>query len=751
MGAGRKTQTHSLKENSQSLISKNSSTTARNLRKSELRGVIFGCKHHTIKECLSKQLFGLPALHFSYIRNISVGLPLFLFNYSDRRLHGIFEAASPGQMNINPYAWTDGSESTPFPAQVKIRIRKQCQPLLEDQFKPIIAENYYEQRLFWFELDQEQTDKLISLFSASSVIVSTSLPSNTQKWSSPFKSVQESGNIGTPSLECNAHPGQARVEWESWDAPGLCRVPALIGEGVAEREKRDCGPSYPSPKKWSDLFRASNTHATHKLECDARPDQASEESESWDAPCLWAVENLIGKDEETTDEVASEIDYNEQLHFNPSVDCSSNLAMMKEMSSEHKYAEDTGMHYNEHLHLKPSVDCSSNLAMTKEKSSEHKHAEDTGLHGILTFQKHKMSSDDTYIPEASRTLETKSSEFQSIVAKLLQEVSELKLFQLKQSEKINSLELYLGELKDRCGLVTVEEFKSCDEPPSELDEKVLIVGGYDGSMWLSAVDSYSPSYDLMESLSPMNFARSSAAAAKLNGEVYLLGGVFGECWNDTVESYNPISNQWVSRPPLNQKKGGLAGVSLNEKIFAIGGGIGVEFFSEVHVFYPDEGRWIPTQSMLKKRYLTAAAEINGAIYVAGGYDGKDYLNSVERFDPREQSWTRLKNMSERRGSHSLSMLNEKLYAIGGYDGANELSSVEVLDPRVGFWMKGEPMKETRKYAGAVVIGDSIYVMGGVNEELKILHTVECYKEGNGWQLTKLRGVGKRCSFSAVLL
>ncbi|KAK7851717.1 b2 protein [Quercus suber] len=725
MGAGRKTQTHTLKENSQSLISKNSSTTARNLRKSELRGVIFGCKHHTIKECLSKQLFGLPALHFPYIRNISAGLPLFLFNYSDRRLHGIFEAASPGQMNINPYAWTDGSESTPFPAQVKIRIRKQCQPLLEDQFKPIIAENYYEQRLFWFELDQEQTDKLISLFSASSVTVSTSLPSNTQKWSSPFKTVQESGNFRTPSLECNAHPGQARVEWESWDAPGLCRVPALIGE-------LESGPSYPSPKKWSDLFRASNTHSTGKvqeaatietpaLECNARPDQASEESESWDAPCLWAVENLIGKDEETTDEFVSEIDYNEQLHFNPRVDCSSNLAMTKEMSSEHMHAEDTGMHYNEHLHLKPSVDCSSNLAVTKEMSSEHKHAEDSGLHGTLTFQKHKMSSDDTYIPEASRTLETKSSEFQSIVAKVLQEVSELKLFQLKQSEKINSLELYLAELKDRCGLVTEEEFKSCDEPPSELDEKVLIVGGYNGSMWLSAVDSYSPSYDLMESLSPMNFARSSAAAAKLNGEVYLLGGVYGECWNDTVwflcevESYNPISNQWVSRPPLNQKKGGLAGVSLNEKIFAIGGGIGVEFFSEVHVFYPDEG------------------------------------SSVERFDPREQSWTRLKNMSERRGSHSLSMLNEKLYAIGGYDGANELSSVEVLDPRVGFWMKGEPMKETRKYAGAVVIGDSIYVMGGVNEELKLLHTVECYKEGNGWQLTKLRGVGKRCSFSAVLL
>ena len=34
-------------------------------------------------------------------------------------MHGIFEAASPGQMNINPYGWTtDGAERTLYPAQV---------------------------------------------------------------------------------------------------------------------------------------------------------------------------------------------------------------------------------------------------------------------------------------------------------------------------------------------------------------------------------------------------------------------------------------------------------------------------------------------------------------------------------------------------------------------------------------------------------------------------------------------------------
>lgn len=36
----------------------NCSVTARNLRKSDLAGVIFGCKHGTIKDCLKEYLFG---------------------------------------------------------------------------------------------------------------------------------------------------------------------------------------------------------------------------------------------------------------------------------------------------------------------------------------------------------------------------------------------------------------------------------------------------------------------------------------------------------------------------------------------------------------------------------------------------------------------------------------------------------------------------------------------------------------------
>lgn len=70
-------------------------------------------------------LTGLPTNHFSYVKNIDPGLPIFLFNYSDRKLHGIFEASSKGKMYIDPYAWIDDNsdlDRTQYPAQVSLVI-----------------------------------------------------------------------------------------------------------------------------------------------------------------------------------------------------------------------------------------------------------------------------------------------------------------------------------------------------------------------------------------------------------------------------------------------------------------------------------------------------------------------------------------------------------------------------------------------------------------------------------------------------
>ena len=72
------------------------------------------------KDCLTFfRLIGLPSGHFKYVKNVKPSMPLFLFNYSDRKMHGIFEAACAGQLNIDQFAWSDdGRIKTQFPAQV---------------------------------------------------------------------------------------------------------------------------------------------------------------------------------------------------------------------------------------------------------------------------------------------------------------------------------------------------------------------------------------------------------------------------------------------------------------------------------------------------------------------------------------------------------------------------------------------------------------------------------------------------------
>ncbi|GAB2223901.1 hypothetical protein Droror1_Dr00004646 [Drosera rotundifolia] len=187
MGRGRTKIKLTLQEKSAPQWTPNCSISARNLSKSELGGVIFGCTRATYNECILKQLFGLPAPHFPYVKNVTLSMPLFLFNYSDRKLHGIFEAAGPGQMNIDTSAWTlDGSKKTSFPAQVRVKVRIQCASLSEDQFGPIITGNYYEHNHFWFELDKKQTQQLISLFSQSPVNHIASAPKRAANWGSFF-------------------------------------------------------------------------------------------------------------------------------------------------------------------------------------------------------------------------------------------------------------------------------------------------------------------------------------------------------------------------------------------------------------------------------------------------------------------------------------------------------------------------------------------------------------------------------------
>ncbi|KAF9616412.1 hypothetical protein IFM89_029666 [Coptis chinensis] len=153
--------------NSKSAVDKRFKTLppSESLPRSEIiGGYIFVCNNDTMQENLQRQLFGLPPRYRDSVRVITPGLPLFLYNYSNHQLHGVFEASSFGGANIDPTAWGDKKcpGESRFPAQVKVVTRKICNPLEEDSFRPIL--HHYDGPKFRLELSVPEALALLDVF-----------------------------------------------------------------------------------------------------------------------------------------------------------------------------------------------------------------------------------------------------------------------------------------------------------------------------------------------------------------------------------------------------------------------------------------------------------------------------------------------------------------------------------------------------------------------------------------------------------
>ncbi|KAG9438968.1 hypothetical protein H6P81_019133 [Aristolochia fimbriata] len=130
----------------------------------DLAGAIFMCNCETKKECLERKLFGLPLSQSSLVRELKIGMMLFLFEYGKRELYGVYEATSDGGCNIEPYAFTSSGKA--FGAQIRFKTLWSCHPMSEPEFCDAIKDNYYTSNKFKFSLSLEQVKDLLRLFSS---------------------------------------------------------------------------------------------------------------------------------------------------------------------------------------------------------------------------------------------------------------------------------------------------------------------------------------------------------------------------------------------------------------------------------------------------------------------------------------------------------------------------------------------------------------------------------------------------------
>ena len=785
---------------------------ARNLPVQDLGAVIFGCTNNTIAECHSRQLFGLPKAHLSYVHNIKEGLPLFLFNYDDRRLHGVYEAASNGKFCPESNAWTNnGYEKTSYPAQVAMRMRMWCVPLEESKFRNAIIGNYYQKtptvygqkpHFFRFELDHAQTRALMAMFTPS--------PSPIKFWTPPVSQpgAQHVSEPTPPPVWVQKFEGNNELKAEKVlvSYADAVKQSKFEVEGVGLRDVDDgrnnewnnernnewnnewnnernnewnnewnnernneLKPEKVLPEKglvsYADMVKQNKFEVEGVGMADVDNGHASSSKESSngfddldckETPPEWEDHALFSKGVEVQQQQQSAQQENE-LSFTLVLEKLKALSV-QQLSSEF-YANGAGtegidaygckdMQEVKGTFLEGHCGLPENLDTEVDQLAwEHSSLLLQGL-DYESYSEAKLIDVVKGLSERIETMEKKQiisnkevKCLQGVNDRLLKRVVELKNTVKNLNSKIDPLSLddSLNQFVEEC---------------LGSEDVIYLIGGFDGISFLSSLDSFSPSLDILTPLKPMTAGKSYTSAVALDGKIFVLGGGDGACWFDTVDCYDRRRDDWTPCPALTHGKGSLAGVGLHGKIYAFGGGDGICCFSDMEVFDPAQGKWTKSHPMLEKRFSLAGTELNGVIYAVGGFNGVRYLSSAERLDPREPNWKMLPAMSTVRGCHTVAVLDEKIYVMGGYDAdaGAMVSTVEVYEPRMPSWVMVEPMNYTRGYHSSAVLGGSIFTLGGVKGEADtILDVVERYKEGCGWVNTGMKSTGSRCYCSAIVL
>ncbi|KAG8084909.1 hypothetical protein GUJ93_ZPchr0010g7247 [Zizania palustris] len=564
----------------------------------------------------------LPSIHYSYVRNVKPGLPLFLFNYSDRRLHGIFEAASPGQMCIYPYAWShDGSLKTPFPAQVRIYTRTPYPPLLESQFRAVLSDNYYNHHHFYFELDHVQTkDNWADSDADNGSISTTSAEKESEDLVSDWEDLDDNVDLhsnsdkisqnssydtvakGMELMECShpvVNPVNGEINTSGGDMllnshdvhSGTVSFDGSESEVQNKPDSVRLQPERPSILlKLKELFVLrqqaelsdqnliySNTdqHVPEETQIVASlssPDHHVPEETQVHAGLSWPEKHVPEETQVNASFSLPDQHLPEETQFNASLSC-----------PNHDVPEETQViacisSPDQHV-TQSNVSLSENPfgAMVEDNRSFEQHQGNAELMKIITDLVMKTESLDTR--------QSKSCE----------EILSLRKVVKESGTKVRQLEYRIDELQfklDSSMSLIGGACNTLDKP------SIFLIGGYNGVTCLSSLDYFSPEKDILVHLTPMSSARSHASVAVLDGCLFVFGGRDGSSWCNTVERYNTMCNEWMVCPCLNHKKGGLAGVSLNGKIYVIGGGDGAVFYSDVEMFDPYLGKWICSPSML---------------------------------------------------------------------------------------------------------------------------------------------------------
>nr|XP_009800847.1 PREDICTED: uncharacterized protein LOC104246679 [Nicotiana sylvestris] len=752
----------------------------RNLMIDQLGGVVFGCTSSTMKECLENQLFGLPIEHFSYVKNVHPGLPLFLFNYNDRKIHGIFEAVSSGQMHINPYSWTsDGYEKTRYPAQVQIRVRLQCQPLPENQFKPIILDNYYSQNHFWFELDHVQSNKLISKLASLAIAPSKTLY-NSANWGNIIQDLPENvmiadngsfepqvlENKSSSSVDVNRKFGAGDISPCSKGSVLQLESPLDFHAALDEKDfiykklrelvlERECSGAPTNGHVLYHVFflalsafvDACLVQIRVRLQCQPLPenqfkpiilDNYYSQNHFWFELDHVQSNKLISKLASLAIAPSKTL-YNSANWGNIIQDLPENVMIADNGSFEPQVLENkssSSVDVNRKFGAGDISPCSKGSVLQLESPLDFHAALDEKdfiykkLRELVLERECNPVNDVSIGKAAFRKArlpgEEKNEEsscdsavYPSFVVQLLQGMEELIAFNEEQHKKMGGLEQKLADIQEEIKL---------------LKNKCLML------------ESSNP----LRTHAGENVVDSDDVAHLNDESIILAGGYDGVSWLSAFDSYSPLNDVFKSLKPMNSVRSFFALANLSREIYVFGGRCGSLWSNGVESYNPADNKWTVHPCLNEKKGSLSGAALKDKIFAVGGGNGIESFSQVEMYDPQVGRWISTRSMWQKRFALAAAELNGALYAVGGFDGNNYLATAERFDPREHSWTKIESMSTKRGSHALVALRGKLYALGG-HDGYQMVPSIEIYDPRRGtWMIGEPMNCSRGYSAAAVL-
>ena len=93
-----------------------------------------------------------------------------------------------------------------------------------------------------------------------------------------------------------------------------------------------------------------------------------------------------------------------------------------------------------------------------------------------------------------------------------------------------------------------------------------------------------------ERVAPMESGRAGAGAVVVDGKVMVVGGFSGTEFLSSVEIYNPSDNTWQSGPSLPAPRSGMGVAALDGNVYVAGGNRGTGRLCSVERLMPGAKR-----------------------------------------------------------------------------------------------------------------------------------------------------------------